>query len=139
VGLTPGVLVCLGVSRWFSGIVKGRRGGIKGKQQGQMIRVLRSVSQVSDQLPSADWPSRNIDRILSASTPSNNGMLSYKEHGLLLCEVHVLRQRAQRVLPGEIHAEFLEEINDLVDIRTGVDRQLRVVDRIRWAYGKWLQ
>lgn len=66
-------------------------------------------------------------------------MLSYKEHGLLLCEVHVLRQRAQKALPGEIQAEFLEEINDLVDIRTGIDRQLRVVDRIRWAYGKWLQ
>ena len=42
------------------------------------------------------------------------------------------------MLPGEIHAEFLEEINDLIDIRTGVDRQLRVVDRIRWAYGKWM-
>jgi nuclear-control-of-ATPase protein 2 len=66
-------------------------------------------------------------------------MLSYKEHGLLLCEVHVLRQRAQEVLPGEINAEFLEEINDLVDLRTGVERQVRVVDRIRWAYSKWLQ
>lgn len=137
-GLTPGVLVCLGVSRWFNGVVKGRRGGIKGKKQGQMIRVLRQGPQDSVQCPFPNWPCRNIDRILSASTPSNNGVLSYKEHGLLLCEVHVLRQRARRVLPGEIHAEFLEEINDLVDIRTGVDRQLRVVDRIRWAYGKWL-
>lgn len=83
--------------------------------------------------------SRNIDRILSASTPSNNGgMLSYKEHGIILCEIHVLRQKAQRILPEEIYAEILEEINDLVDIRTGVERQIRVVDRIRWAYGKWL-
>ena len=65
-------------------------------------------------------------------------MLSYKEHGMILCEVHVLRQKAQRMLPGEIYFEFLEEINDLVDIRTGVERQIRVVDRIRWAYGKWL-
>lgn len=66
-------------------------------------------------------------------------MLSYKEHGLLLCEVHVLRQRARVVLPGEINTEFLEDIKDLVDLRTGVERQVRVVDRIRWAYTKWLK
>lgn len=66
-------------------------------------------------------------------------MLSYKEHGLLLCEIHVLRQNAQRVLPGDIHREFLEEVDDLVDIRTGVERQLKVVERMRWAYAKWLR
>ena len=81
---------------------------------------------------------RNIDRILSISTPSESGFLSYKEHGLLLCEVHVLRQEAQRVLPGEIYNELLEEVDDLVDLRTGVERQTRVVERIRWAYSKWL-
>lgn len=97
-GLTPGVLVCLGISRWLSGVLEGRKG--RGKNQGQMIRVLR-----------------NIDRILSSPNPVNNGMLSYKDHGLLLCEIHVLRQRARRVLPGEVHAEFLEEVNDLVEIR----------------------
>ena len=76
---------------------------------------------------------------MTSCTPSNNGMLSYKDHGLLLCEVHVLRQIAQRILPGEINREFLEEVNDLVDIRTGVERQLKVVERIRWAYAKWLR
>lgn len=65
-------------------------------------------------------------------------MLSYKEHGLLLCEVHLLRQNALQVLPSEIYREFLEEINDLVDLRTGVERQLKVVDRMRWAYSRWL-
>lgn len=65
-------------------------------------------------------------------------MLSYKDHGMLLCEVHVLRQSAGRVMPAETYAEFLEEINDLVDLRTGVERQIRVVDRIRWAYRKFL-
>ena len=89
-----------------------------------------------------EWPVtdiliRNVDRILTASTPQNN-MLSYKEHGLLLCEVHVLRQRAAKVLPGKINNEFLEEVHDLVDLRTGVERQLRVVERIRWAYAKYL-
>ena len=57
---------------------------------------------------------------------------------MLLCEVHLLRQKAQRILSGEIYNEFLEEVNDLVDLRTGFERQTRVVERIRWAYSKWL-
>ena len=121
VGLTPGILVCLGTGRWLSGFFSGRRYRSQTERQTSMIR-----------------PLRNIDRILSAATPANNGMLSYKEHGLLLCEVHVLRQRAHRILPGAIYNEFLEEIHDLVDLRTGIDRQTRVVDRIRWAYSRWL-
>ncbi|CAF9939852.1 MAG: Nuclear control of ATPase protein 2 [Alectoria fallacina] len=80
----------------------------------------------------------NIDRILSGATPSESGMLSYKDHGMLLCEVHILRQKAQGGLPGEIYNEFLEEVNDLVDLRTGVERQTRVVERIRWTYSKQL-
>lgn len=43
------------------------------------------------------------------------------------------------MLPGQINGEFLEELNDLMDLRTGVERQMRVVDRIRWAYSKWLR
>ena len=82
---------------------------------------------------------RNIDRVLTTSLPTENGMLSYKDHGLLLCEVHVLRQRAAAVLPGEIHREFLEDVNDLLDIRYGVQRQIKVVERIQWAYAKWLR
>ncbi|KAL8862340.1 MAG: hypothetical protein Q9178_001349 [Gyalolechia marmorata] len=122
VGLTPGVLVCLGLFRWLGGIVGGRRGKRQQKGSGHRTRLLR-----------------NIDRILSASAPLNNGMLSYKDHGMLLCEVHVLRQSAGDVMPREIYAEFLEEINDLVDLRTGVERQIRVVDRMRWAYSKWIR
>ena len=66
-------------------------------------------------------------------------MLSYKERGLLLCEVQILRQTAQGMLPGEINREFLEDVNDLVDVRTGIEQQLRIVERVRWAYAKWLQ
>lgn len=83
--------------------------------------------------------SSNIDRILSGSVPVNNGMLSYKDHGMLLCEVHILRQSAQRVMPGNVFTELLEEINELTDLRTGVERQIRVVDRIRWAYSAWIR
>ncbi|MCJ1470915.1 Nuclear control of ATPase protein 2 [Pseudocyphellaria aurata] len=122
VGLTPGILVCLGISHWLRGFLGGRNDSTNFRKQGQVMESLR-----------------NIHRILSASTPSANGMLSYKEHGLLLCQVHVLRQAAQQVLPGQINVEFLEELNDLMDLRAGVERQLRVVDRIRWAYSKWLR
>ncbi|KAI9820339.1 MAG: Nuclear control of ATPase protein 2 [Pycnora praestabilis] len=122
VGLTPGVLVCVAISRWLSGFLGGRKGIKQSKKQGQMVRILR-----------------NVDRILTTSTPANNGMLSYKDHGLLLCEIHMLRQSAQRVLPGEVNREFLEDVDDLVDIRTGIERQLKVVGRIRWAYEKWLR
>ena len=141
VGLTPSILVCLGISRWLSGFFGGRKGKVTGKRRGRMIRILRSVQYqlfFSFQDTNRLLICRNLDRILAASTSSNNGMLSYKEHGLLLCEIHVLRQNAHQILPNEIYREFLEEIHDLVDIRTGVQRQLRVVERIRWAYSRWL-
>lgn len=71
--------------------------------------------------------------------PTESGLLTYKDHGLLLCEVHVLRQRAMAVIPGSIQREFLEDLDDLMDIRNGVEKQIRVVERIQWAYGKWLR
>lgn len=81
---------------------------------------------------------RNIDRILTTAQPTKYGELFYKDHGLLLCEVHVLRQLASRILPGRVFHDFLEEVDDLVDIRTGVAKQRKVVKRMRWAYAKWL-
>lgn len=121
VGLTPGVLVCIGVFRYMGGVFGNRSGQRKGRKAGQAIRVLR-----------------NIDRICTLSTPSPNGMLSYKDHGLLLCELHVLRSHAKKLFPGEIEREFLEDVNELGNISIGVERQLKVLERIRWAYGKWL-
>lgn len=84
---------------------------------------------------------RNIDRILSLSSSNSSagGLLSYKEHGLLLSEAHILRKTLLQVLPVQVSAEFLEDLNELTDLRTGVERQVRVVNRIRWAYAKWLQ
>lgn len=81
---------------------------------------------------------RNIDRILDGSTLTQDGMLSYKDHGLLICEVHSLRQRAVTLLPRRVHKEFLEDVNELVDVKVGVHRQGKALERIRWAYGKWL-
>ncbi|KAI9782604.1 MAG: Nuclear control of ATPase protein 2 [Geoglossum umbratile] len=121
VGLTPGILVCFGVSRWLGKILGSYKGPMKGKQQGAMLRQLR-----------------NIDRILTTSRSPNNGMLSYGEHGLLLCEVDSLRKLAKRIMPSDINREFVEDVDDLIDIRIGVGRQLRVVERIRWGFAKWL-
>lgn len=47
-----------------------------------------------------------------------------------------MRQHAKRVLPADIYREFLEDIHDLEDIRIGVEKQFKVVERIRWAYAQ---
>ena len=109
-----------------------------------MIRALRYVEKPPTyplELHSSNRPTlRNVTRVLNTSaTTTPNGILSYKDHGLLVCEVHVLRQKAVQVLPSVVYHEFQEDVDDLMDIRTGVERQLRVVERIRWAYGKWLR
>ncbi|KAF2204978.1 NCA2-domain-containing protein [Delitschia confertaspora ATCC 74209] len=113
IGLTPGVLVTIGVYRWLSGIIYNRKGLKRWTKQGQLLMILR-----------------NIDRILVGATPTEFGELSYKDQGLLLCEIHMLRQAASDILPRRIFHDFLEEINELTDIRSGVERQQRVVDRI---------
>ena len=82
---------------------------------------------------------RNIDRTLTNCTPTENGIITYKDHGLLICEVHVLRQRAVSILPGRVQREFLEDVGDLLDIRQGIAKQMKVVERIHWAYSKWLK
>jgi nuclear-control-of-ATPase protein 2 len=51
----------------------------------------------------------------------------------------VLREKAAAVLPGNIHREFLEDVKDLIEIRAGVQRQMKAVERITWAYAKWLR
>ncbi len=80
----------------------------------------------------------NIDRILSAATPTDFGELYYKDQGLLLCEVHVLQHSAREVLPTRIFREFLEDVDELVDVRSGLQRQEKAVQRVRWAYARWI-
>jgi nuclear-control-of-ATPase protein 2 len=120
IGLTPGVLVSIGVYRWLRGVFSSRKGVQRWAKQGRMLLILR-----------------NIDRILTGATPTEDGEMSYKDHGLLLCEVHLLRQAASGSLPRRIFHDFLVEIDELVDVRSGLERQQKVVERIRWAYSKW--
>lgn len=120
VGLTPSVLICIGAYRWLSESITGRQGQSQGRKRGSLLRILR-----------------NIDRVLAASTPASSGMLTYKHHGMLLCEVHVLQQQAATLLPRNVYNELREDIQELIDLRSGIERQLRVVERIRWAYSRY--
>lgn len=121
VGLTPGILVSYFVLRSLRDSLSQKRGTHAARKQGKMLRQLR-----------------NIDRILVDSVPTEYGELHYRDQGLLLCEVHVLRQAAGRVMPAEVFKEFGEEADELCDVRSGVERQKKVAERIRWAYGRWL-
>lgn len=122
ISLTPGLLVAWGLTRYLrTSVFAGRRNSAALRRQGLMLRQLR-----------------NIDRILTAAQPTEFGELLYQDQGLLICEVHVLRQAAARVMPGEILKEFGEEAEELCDVRVGIERQRRIEARIRWAYGRWL-
>ncbi|KAI0426427.1 ATP synthase regulation protein NCA2 [Xylaria sp. FL1042] len=121
VGLTPGILVSVGTARYLLNAFGGRRGYAEKRKAGRCVRILR-----------------NIDRVFSEASPTQTNVLPYKDHGLLICEVHVLRRLAHKLLPADIEKDFLEDLNDLANLR-GVQYQQRALDRIRWAYSKWLR
>lgn len=121
VGLTPGILVTYSAIRYVQSSLSEKRGSKAARKQGKMLRQLR-----------------NIDRILTNSTPTDDGELFYKDQGLLLCEVHVLRQAVEKTMPQDIYREFGEDAEELCDVRTGVDKQRKAAERIRWAYGRYL-
>lgn len=121
VGLTPGVLVSIGVFRYLQSALGGRSGRRQSGTAGRAIRILR-----------------NIDRILSDASPTDSNMLSYKDHGLLLCELHVLRSLSAKLLPRSVQQEFLEDLDDLANIK-GIGFQAKALSRIRWAYARWLR
>jgi nuclear-control-of-ATPase protein 2 len=74
---------------------------------------------------------------LTNSHPTEFGELYYKDQGLLLCEAHLLRQAAGRVMEGRVFREFCEDVEGVCDVRVGVERQRRGVERVRWAYGRY--
>lgn len=120
VGLTPGVLVSVATMRYLRTVLGGRSGQRQKKKSGQAVRVLR-----------------NIDRILAEAAPQKTNVLSYKDHGLLLCEVHVLRNLAHKLMPRDIEKEFLEDLSDLEKMKR-IQVQAKALKRLRWAYARWL-
>ncbi|KAJ5543046.1 hypothetical protein N7535_005475 [Penicillium sp. DV-2018c] len=117
VGLTPGILVSFATVRWFAGLLGSRRGLRRGKQRHDAKRGLR-----------------NVARILTSSTVLSNGIVPYKVSGQLICEAEVLLQQVKTVFGSMQYDEFREDIRDLLNAQNGVDRQLRVLERMRWAY-----
>ncbi|EEP77725.1 predicted protein [Uncinocarpus reesii 1704] len=122
IGLTPGILVSYSVISWLASAFGSRRGLRVGKKREEARRSLRAVN-----------------RVLASSTPTPTGVLSYKDHGLLICEAETLRQKAHQVLPGHIYHEFHEDLGDLLNVNSGISQQLRVLDQIRWAYAQWIR
>ncbi|KAF3927552.1 hypothetical protein AA313_de0204545 [Arthrobotrys entomopaga] len=123
-GLTPGVLILVGTTRYLRNAWGGRNGIKRSEAKGRMVRILR-----------------HIDRILSTSAAfrategrgQRSSTLTFKEHGLLLCEIHVLRELAGYVLPrGVVMKDFLEDLEEMGSIRNGVLAQRGVVERVRW-------
>ncbi|EXJ58224.1 hypothetical protein A1O7_05649 [Cladophialophora yegresii CBS 114405] len=123
VGIAPGVLISYALFQWFASTFGGRRGLQQGQRKGEAIRLIR-----------------NIDRTLTSTELDNEeGIISEEHHGLLLCEVHLLRQRVSQVLPRNVMRDFLEDLDDLLDVKQGVNRQVQALRRIEWVYAKWLR
>ncbi|KAL9048571.1 MAG: hypothetical protein Q9162_007655 [Coniocarpon cinnabarinum] len=121
--LTPGVLVVVGTFRYLRSLFSERRSLRRSEIQKHSARVFG-----------------NLDRILTDAAPSLEAKtaLGYEEFGMLVCEAVVLRDLAAKVLPKQSFADFEEDFDRLMDLRSGVGRQMRVVDRMRWSYGRWL-
>ncbi|KIV85825.1 hypothetical protein PV11_01481 [Exophiala sideris] len=122
VGIAPGVLISYALVQWLRSALGGREGPRQGQRKGEAIRLIR-----------------NIDRTLTNADLDDDGIISEENHGLLICETHLLRQRAMLVLPRSIQREFLEDLDDLLDVKAGVGRQINVLRRIEWSYAKWLR
>lgn len=65
-------------------------------------------------------------------------MLRYKDHGLLICETEALLDKGRSIVNHADLHEFEEDVKDLINVQSGVDRQLQVIERIRWGYTKRL-
>ncbi|KAK7743121.1 Nuclear control of ATPase protein 2 [Cytospora paraplurivora] len=124
VGLTPGILVTFTVLSYLPGILFSNRRGTRrrGERVGRSVRTLR-----------------NIDRIFTEATPVENNILAYKDRGLLVAEVAILRSLVSggKLMPREIEGEFLEDLNDIAGGK-GIQIQTRALERVRWAYARWL-
>ncbi|KAL4785842.1 ATP synthase regulation protein NCA2-domain-containing protein [Aspergillus varians] len=119
VGLTPGLLISYASIRWFFGLLGNRRGFRLGRRQNDLRYSLRK-----------------IHRILLASSPTEAGRLTYRNHGLLICNVEILLSKAQTMLKGEDFRAFQEDSSDLVN-ENRPDKQLQIVERMAWTYAKW--
>ncbi|KAL4976510.1 ATP synthase regulation protein NCA2-domain-containing protein [Aspergillus desertorum] len=119
VGLTPGLLISYASIRWFLGLLGNRRGFKMGRRHDDLRYALRK-----------------IHRLLSRSSLTEEGRLSHKDHGLLICNVEILLSRGRTMLKGEDLRSFQEDASDLINENQAA-KQLQVVQRMAWTYSKW--
>ncbi|KAK9491143.1 ATP synthase regulation protein NCA2-domain-containing protein [Lipomyces doorenjongii] len=79
----------------------------------------------------------NVERMLTVRSGEGE-WLSYRDEGLVLCEVHILRNSAD-VIPRELRADWARDLGDLEDIKLGVHRQRDTVERIWRVYGRFFE
>ncbi len=116
--LPSGLFTLWSGKRFYEIVFKGR--SIKGSGQKKQ-HVLRTLGR--------------IQRILNRSTQdTNTNELSFKDEGLLLCEVNLLRNASQQVIPKNLFRDWLEDLQDLEDQNLGVKSRLRTIDRIWNVY-----
>ena len=121
ISLTPGLLVLIGAYRWLTGLFSNRRSFRRGRTQEQSLRLFAEM-----------------DRILTEAQQVDKQKMDYESFGLLVCEAIVLRDLAAKAMPKQVFADFARDFDGMLNVHAGVELQKMVVDRMRWAYTKWL-
>ncbi|SPO05987.1 related to NCA2 protein [Cephalotrichum gorgonifer] len=120
VGLTPGILVSVGLYQYVRGVLSGRVGL---RREGRAGRTIRAV--------------RTIGRMLARADLTPEKTMTYEQIGNLLCQVHILRETVPASMPKDTRRDFLLDLDDLVNLRV-VPFQRRTMDDIAFTYAKWL-
>lgn len=123
VGLTPGLLVSVGLWRYLAGVFGGRRGLSRSKRVTKSIMILHHIDKILTEAPTDQDQHRT---------------LSFKDHGLLLCEVNKVRKMSKGLLPRDIERNYLKDLEDVSNHASGLNLQTTALNRIRKTYGKWL-
>ncbi|KAE8148857.1 ATP synthase regulation protein NCA2-domain-containing protein [Aspergillus avenaceus] len=121
VGLTPGILVSYMSLQWLYGLFGNRKGLQVGRKKYELRHALR-----------------NIHRTLTLSASTATGLLTSRDHGLLICDAEVLLRKADLILRGADRRTFQEDLNDLVNQR-GIDRQFDIIDRMSWTHSEYIR
>jgi nuclear control of ATPase protein 2 len=79
---------------------------------------------------------RQIDYIL-CNAELDEGRISFKDYGLVLCEVDTLRKLAHGLLPERVESDLTQDLLAFTDRSGTYAYQVLALKRIRWAYAEW--
>ncbi|KAK9475970.1 ATP synthase regulation protein NCA2-domain-containing protein [Lipomyces japonicus] len=121
VAALPSVLACYGSLVGVKRLYSGRGITYRGKRGRDIVRTLGT-----------------IDRLLTVNQIDNNSTstLSYVAQGRLLCEIHVLRHSTE-CIPLDMRKEWQRDLGDLENLKGGILRQAKTVERIWKVYGNF--